>query len=74
VKPDLEPARAGVVPRLVVELAPFVVELEQAAVPAARLAPSHLLRKLRLDAFAKPTEELGRREQRRVYQPPEYIS
>jgi hypothetical protein len=74
VESELQPAGPRVMPRFEVDLRATVVQLEQPAVSATCLAPSELLRKLRLDAFAETAEELNRRQGGGVYQPPEYIS
>src|SRR6266852_762497 len=58
VQPDLEPPCARVMPDLEVELGMAVMELDQAAVAAARLEGLQLLRKPRLDALAEPRKEV----------------
>ncbi|MEA2627643.1 MAG: hypothetical protein QOJ10_103, partial [Chloroflexota bacterium] len=57
-----------------VDLRPAVVELEQAAVTPARLAPAQLQRELRLDPFTQTAKEVVRGKQCGLYQPSEYIS
>ena len=74
VKAELKLAGAGVVPGLEVDLRPAEVELEQAAVTPACLAPAQLRRELRLDPIAQAAEEVVRSEDGGLYQPPEYIS
>src|SRR6266852_7653455 len=73
VQPDLEPPCARVMPDLEVELGMAVMELDQAAVAAARLEGLQLLRKPRLDALAEPRKEVCGGQRGATCQPPDYI-
>src|SRR5690348_6651157 len=61
VQPDLQAARAGVMPHLVVKIVVAVVDLHQPAPATQAVEPAEGWRQLRLEVLAQPGEEVRRR-------------